>query len=974
MADIFRGELKVTTLYLQDPNAWWRSWVWNATIRFPPPPLPAGEQVYALPPQPEDPFPRQLRSWTWQYKLNLIGRDRMVTGEQIWALPPQEFREVRTWIWNLTARIPVPLPVGEQVWDLAPRDIREYRSWTWQYNLNLIGRDAMVAGEQVVALPPAEGREFRTWTWQLNSNLAAVQTPLFSAMVYDLVPREGREARTWFWQEILYFPQIPPPGEQRYDLSVSDGRQIRSWNWSYNLNLIGQDALPVGEQRWDLTVPDVRQERDWAWSYNLNLIGKDRLPTGQQVYETPREFRERRGWEWKYNLNLIGQDFFPAGKISNLSPTGVTWSQTWVLNLLESTLTVVSAPSGEQVYDRPQLPPQPPTPSWTWQYNLNLIGQDKLPVGEASTALTPIGAPRPDETWTWAYNLNLIGKDALPIGERSLDLTPRDIREFRGWAWQYILELIGQDVVPGKRATDLPAQISWLLGWTSNLLESTLAQQQLPAGQRSWELPPRDPREARSYALNLVLTSLLGQDRLTVGARVWDLAPIGPPPLVPSWTWNYNLNLIGKDALPVGEVSTALPRGPEWLLGWTQNLLQTTLAPTFAKPFNQYDWPVPRAPQQPALGWTWQYNPNLIGQDAMLVGDQRYDLWTPEPQRPAQLSTWIWQYNLNLVGKDALPVGARNYDQPPLRVFWQRSWELNLVLSTLRGQDQLPIGEALWALPPQPAQPQAFVWTWQYNPNLIGQDQLPVGDQRAELAAGPDWRIGWTQNLVAALTASQAQPFFPNAWALPDQGFFQTDLRTWISQTKLLLAVPFAQLDWPVPKAPQQPASGWTWSYNLNLIGQDQLPKGEQVFDLVPRAPAPIDQTFTSAGLSLLSAPIVYTVGKQVYDLWLKGPEYPVDLRNGPFGVNPNLYPPPPPPVVIITAIVGDPYDRRRRYRFSQPFAPMDREQYEEMLEYLARSKMNASERAAWQRHHEILLRLTEERDIEFMMLQGDVL
>ena len=747
-----------------------------------------------------------------------------------------------------------------------------WRTWTWTYNLNLIGQDRLPPGKQRWELPVIEFRDDREWAYNLTLRLP-VQAPV--GKQYWVTPSpEFREGRIWT-QDLL--PLLTDRNAlfsvRIFDLPPIEQREVRAWAWSYNVNLIGQDQLPVGERSFE-TSRDPREFRSWVWGSNLTL-SIQLLPPGLQLFETPREFREQRGWEWKYNLNLIGQDALPPGRGSQFLPTGPSWYQSWVVNLQQSTLFVVTAPVGVQEYDRPQLAPQPPTPSWTWQYNLNLIGQDQLPVGEIRTALA-VPAPAPiDPTWTWKYNLNLIGRDALPIGKVT------------------------------------------------------------------YELPPREARERRDWNINLVLTTLAGQDRMTVGERVFDLPDRGPPPIVPSWQWSYNLNLIGQDVLPVGEISTALPRGPDWLLGWTQSLLQTTLAPTFAKPLNQYDWPVPQAPLQAALGWAWQYNPNLVGQDAMLVGKQRYDLWTPEPQRQAQLSTWIWQYNLNLIGKDALPVGAKSYDQPPLRVFWQRSWELNLVLGTLQGQDKLPTGEQSWFLPPQPAQQAAQVWTWQYNPNLVGQDQLPAGARRTELPSGPDWRIGWTQSLALQLSVAAAVPVLPNLTALPTQPIYPQDLRSWLQATRL-------------------------------LIGQDAMLAGKQVYDRPPLGPIQPDRSFTFAGLSLITAPIVYTVGKQIYDLWLKGPEYPVDLRNGPQGLqNINLFPPPPPtPVVVVTQLVGDPYDRRKRYRFSQPFAPMDRWQYEEMLEFLARGKMSPAERRAYEVHREILLRVADDRDVEFLMLQ----
>lgn len=774
-----------------------------------------------------------------------------------WAPEPVWFRGWTVNLLQTTLKPAVaPTPVGEQVYDLPPQPV-----------LHIYYRTGL-----------------RTWAQHPTSWLIA-PFRADSLPNYDQNPPPPLPdpALTWISNPLTLRSIVQQPvGEQSTALPGQPDKLLQTWSWQYNSNLIGQDKLPTGEQIYDLPPKAYLQPADvrlWAWRYNLNLIGKDAMVAGEQVFDLPpRDIREFRAWSWQYNLNLIGQDRLPVGEQSYAVPTGVSWYQTWVLNLLQSTLTVINAPVGAQAYDRPQLA-TPVAQGWAWTYNINLIGQDKLPIGEVVTALPPAGYLQPVDVtkWAWKYNLNLIGKDALPVGDQSYAL-----------------------VVP-------------------------------------------DNRERRDWNINLVLTTLLGQDRMTSGVQIWSVPPIGPPPLVPSWTWQYNPNLVGQDKLPVGAVSTKLVPGPDWLLGWASNLLQTTLAPSFARPFNQFDWPVPKGPQQPAITWTWQYNPNLVAQDAMIVGEQSYALTVPEPQRPVQLNNWVWQYNLNLIGKDALPVGARVYDQPSLRVFWQRGWEINLVLSTLLGQDRLPTGKQSYALAPQPPISPAQVWTWQYNPNLVGQDVLPTGDQRFELVppAPPRPDGTWVQSLVAALTAATAKPIFVNQW------------------------------DWTVPKAPLQPALGWTASYNLNLIGQDQLPVGEQSYAR-PQLDAPqFDRSFTSSGLSLLTAPIVFTVGEQIYDLTPRGFEYPVDLRSSIPGTNINLFPPPPPPVVVVTAIVGDPYDRRKRYRFSQPFAPMDRWQYEEMLNFLAKSKMNASERAAFEEHRRELMMLTDERDIEFLMLDG---
>src|SRR5215472_1641026 len=98
-------------------------------------------------------------------------------------------------------------------------------------------------------------------------------------------------------------------------------------------------------------------------------------------------------------------------------------------------------------------------------------------------------------------------------------------------------------------------------------------------------------------------------------------------------------------ALLLSIVANLQPRAPyyaarvrvEWYQSWELNLLQTTLAPTVQKPFNQTDWPVPFGPFQFNRGFTASYNLNLIGQDKLPSGEQLTDLPPRAPEYHAQL-------------------------------------------------------------------------------------------------------------------------------------------------------------------------------------------------------------------------------------------------------------------------------------------------------------------------------------------------
>jgi hypothetical protein len=335
--------------------------------------------------------------------------------------------------------------------------------------------------------------------------------------------------------------------------------------------------------------------------------------------------------------------------------------------------------------------------------------------------------------------------------------------------------------------------------------------------------------------------------------RFWWQAPFIPPiwmpgvadyPLTPAvqpidqtWTWQYNLNLIGQDRMAVRQQDWPLPIQPFRLeQTWVVNLLENTLAVVPAglpNLLNQFDWPLPRAPLQPALSWSWSYNLNLIGQDAMLVGDQRYELAPIWPPYVNQLRTWSWSYNLNLIGRDRMIAGKQSYDltqdqRPPWPIdlrSWAWRYNLNLI-----GKDAMLTGEQVTDLAPAQKpyeQTQLHSWQWSYNLNLIGQDARLVGQQVWE------------------------RPTLPIPPAL-----------TWIEGPQYeLIAKPYAQYDWPNPIAPYRLEQTWTWAYNQNLIGQDAMIKSSQITDLPPRDFARLLQTWIqNTNLALLTAPPVVQV------------------------------------------------------------------------------------------------------------------
>jgi len=449
----------------------------------------------------------------------------------------------------------------------------------------------------------------------------------------------------------------------------------------------------------------------WLWSYNLNLIAKDNLSL-RHFYSVPRapyRIDQQNTWLWQYNPNLIGQDQFPPGEVLTDRPPPLAWYRDWSQNLLQSTLSipVVVGPLGilfnQYDWPLPRAAPQPAL-SWTWSYNLNLIGRDNFSLRHLWSV--PRAYPRLDQTW---IETGVVGFPPLAV----------------------------------------------------------------PFNQTEWPVPRPHHR--------------IGQ----------------------TWAWSYNLNLIGKDQLPVGEVYTDRPPLLGWYRDWSQNLLQYTLTPTggpLGTLFNQYDWPNPRGPLQPDRFLAASYNLNLIGQDALVTGKAVYELPPREYPPNADRRTWTWNYNLNLIGQDAMTVGKSFTDLVP------RAYDYHIQLRS---------------------------WTWSYNLTLIGQDriygapgQVPAYDwpnPRDYLRGPPSWAAWYNLNLIGKDLLPQ-QNF---DWPLPK--IYAPLLQTWSLSTLLLfppaagpLGVLSNQYDWPNPRPYLAGVDlrNWAASYNLNLIARDQFPPG----------------------------------------------------------------------------------------------------------------------------------------------------
>jgi hypothetical protein len=861
------------------------------------------KEVYDLTPGQIPSREPNLRTWIESFQPGSVMPPPQ--GEVIYDLPaprPYQF-DLRTWV--SPSQRAVAAPFAQYDWPLPRAYPRPDETWAAWYNFNLIGQDRLPAGKQISDRPPVPPW-YRDWALFPLTAFPAGPLPSYDWQIPPSMVGPSVDLRTWIGPPqqavtALPFKQVdwPNPIAAKYQ------NDLRTWVESFQP---GSVMPPVNWDDWPLPRTYPRLDHTWAESYNLNLIGKDQLPTGKQVSDRPPPVSWYRDWavnlqqsslfvsttpfaqyDWplfrapprldqtwtfSYNLNLIGKDQLPTGKQVSDRPPPVSWYRDWAINLQQSTLGAVFKPFAQ--YDWPLF---------------------RAP-------------PRLDQTWTQSYNLNLIGQDQLPVGEISYERTPRA----PAGKWDYVFVSAGLQTPvvvavfpPGESVYDLPPRSYPPPGltWSQFPFTSfTFVAAAGPLPSYDWQLSPSMVGPSadlytwtRSYNLNLI-----GQDQLPTGEQVSDLVPRAYPPLIKSWEWWYNLNLIGQDRLPPGELVFDRPATVPWYRDWPITPNQITVPPS---PFGRIVTDLaPRAPSPLIKSWEWSYNINLIGKDRLPAGSQVYELpqrapdplvrsWAEETTQlftlppsipflqrdwplpgtyPRLDQTWVRSYNLNLIGQDRLPVRGKIYDIPPqgalgrnIFIFVSRGLRSPSITALFFAQHDWPLPgryprlEQTWVHAPfnEPSAGPLPSYDWQVPPSMVG----PSIDLRT-----------WTQAVTGAFTTPPAQiPFLQFDWPLPGvspplvkswEFWFNLNLITagqfpvgeqiferpaipaplipYQPQQNILLQSisivppPFLQFDWPLPGTYPRLQQTWTAFYNRNLIAQDQLLVGEQVYDRPP--------------------------------------------------------------------------------------------------------------------------------------------
>jgi hypothetical protein len=268
------------------------------------------------------------------------------------------------------------------------------------------------------------------------------------------------------------------------------------------------------------------------------------------------------------------------------------------------------------------LTPASPQPERTIaaSYNKNLIGQDKLPVGEVFSERPQLLAPALFQTWINTVNLALVTVPPLPrppFNQFDWPLTPAAGQPAQSWASSYNQNLIGQDRLPVRQQDwQNPVPVQWYRDWSINLLQSTLFIVQRPFAQFDWPVSIAPPRLDQSFTASYN-KNLIGQDRLPSGASFTERPQLGPAQPERSVTASYNPNLIGQDKLPSRQQDW--PLTPSATAAVIQTWIQAVNLALLHQPpvvgplgilCNQYAWPLPdRGPAQPDRGFSF-FNPN----------------------------------------------------------------------------------------------------------------------------------------------------------------------------------------------------------------------------------------------------------------------------------------------------------------------------------------------------------------------------
>jgi len=206
------------------------------------------------------------------------------------------------------------------------------------------------------------------------------------------------------------------------------------------------------------------------------------------------------------------------------------------------------------------------------------------------------------------------------------------------------------------------------------------------------------------------------------------------------------------------------------------------------------------------------------------------------------------------------------YDRQSRRaVISQDIGQWDTPLPSLLGQDVLPIGEQVTDLAPAlVAQRRArdYSWDWDLGYILQGQDAMAAGAQRTELPPralprARDYTI--TASFPLSLIGNDSMAAGEQALELPPKAIPRQRDYTWVQSASLPVfqEIPqgqrIATAELPPRSAARSRDYTQTASFPLSLIGQDQLPAGQQLgVNAPPGRPRAISLSETGVNLTAL--------------------------------------------------------------------------------------------------------------------------
>lgn len=331
------------------------------------------------------------------------------------------------------------------------------------------------------------------------------------------------------------------------------------------------------------------------------------------------------------------------------------------------------------------------------------------------------------------------------------------------WYWQQTTALgLSADscALPTAESTSANAQ-----GWTLYLRDLIAV---LPVGGSSIpELPVRrQPSAAQQvWQVPITLTSL-------------------PPPVPPAPTFDYSVPRGRQMSRAILDIPTnILPLGTDrvltpatWDYEWDKPSLPVylraectglTALEMFATqnlpPYQEFNWPVPRAPRQMNRSFEQAPNLNLRGQDVLPPGGPQKNMWDPPraARRPVENLSSLSSGLSLFYFVPPKPVGMQLTDLPPQPARRSRpDFQLGMSASLLKFLTTLPPFLPSTDLPPRRPR-RLFSLSYEYSSSLLYRDltNLPPGRQVFDLP--PRRRVRSIEALYPIYAYSQITPPTP---------------------------------------------------------------------------------------------------------------------------------------------------------------------------------------------------------------------